>query len=213
MISRGLCRWRTVDRVDDVITGFDLDMTLIDSRPGIKAVYEQLVVESGAAIDTDLVVSRLGPPVEWELEHWMPEAEVKHWADRYRELYPRSRWTSSPRCPGHTTRSRPPTSCGRTILITAKHAPNARLHVDRLGLPVGEVFGGAWREAKGVVLREQGATTYVGDHVHDMDAARFAGVVGVGVTTGPSTADDLRDAGADTVLTTLEDFPGWLDAR
>ena len=67
---------------------------------------------------------------------------------------------------------------GRTLLLTAKHAPNARLHVDRLGLPVGEVFGGAWREAKAVVLREQGATTYVGDHVHDMDAAKFAGVVG-----------------------------------
>jgi phosphoglycolate phosphatase len=33
------------------------------------------------------------------------------------------------------------------------------------------------------------------------------------VTTGPSTADELRAAGADTVLTTLEDFPDWLDAR
>ena len=87
------------------------------------------------------------------------------------------------------------------------------LVVSRLGPPVGEVFGGAWREAKGVVLREQGATTYVGDHVHDMDAARLAGVVGVAVTTGPSTADALRDAGADTVLTTLEDFPAWLESR
>lgn len=41
--------------------GFDLDMTLIDSRPGIKAAYEALVAETGTPIDTDLVVSRLGP--------------------------------------------------------------------------------------------------------------------------------------------------------
>ncbi|MET0526278.1 MAG: HAD family hydrolase, partial [Nocardioides sp.] len=69
-------------------TGFDLDMTLIDSRPGIKAVYEQIVIESGAAIDTDLVVTRLGPPLEWELGQWMPADDVAHWADRYRALYP-----------------------------------------------------------------------------------------------------------------------------
>ncbi|WP_246162046.1 HAD family hydrolase [Aeromicrobium ginsengisoli] len=196
-----------------MITGFDLDMTLIDSRPGIKAVYDQLVVESGAHIDTDLVVSRLGPPVEWELEHWLPEPEVKHWADRYRELYPLIALDLVEALPGAHDAVEAANKVGRTLLLTAKHAPNARMHVDRLGLPVGEVYGGAWREAKGVVLREQGATTYVGDHVHDMDAARFAGVVGVGVTTGPSTADDLRDAGADTVLTSLEDFPGWLDRR
>jgi phosphoglycolate phosphatase len=194
-------------------TGFDLDMTLIDSRPGIKAVYEQLVVESGAPIDTDLVVSRLGPPVEWELEHWMPEAEVKRWADRYRELYPEIAVDLVAAMPGAHDAVESANKRGRTLLLTAKHAPNARLHVDRLGLPVGEVFGGAWREAKGVVLREQGATTYVGDHVHDMEAARLAGAVGVGVTTGPSTADDLHDAGADHVLTTLEDFSAWLDAR
>lgn len=196
-----------------MIIGFDLDMTLIDSRPGIKAVYEQVVVESGAAIDTDLVVSRLGPPVEWELAHWLPEDEVKHWADRYRELYPLIALDLVTALPGAQDAIEAANELGRTLLLTAKHAPNARLHVERLGLPVGQVFGGAWREAKGDVLREQGATAYVGDHVHDMDAARFAGVVGVGVTTGPSTADDLRDAGADSVLTTLEDFPRWLDHR
>jgi phosphoglycolate phosphatase len=193
--------------------GFDLDMTLIDSRPGIRAVYQQIVAESGATIDTDLVVSRLGPPVEWELAHWLPEADIGHWADRYRELYPTIALDLVEALPGAHAAVAAANRRGRTLLLTAKHGPNARLHVDRLGLPVGEVFGGAWREAKGLVLREQDATTYVGDHVHDMDAARIAGVVGVGVTTGPSTADELRAAGADIVLTTLEDFPDWLDAR
>lgn len=191
-------------------TGFDLDMTLIDSRPGIKAVYDQLVVESGAPIDTDVVVTRLGPPVEWELEQWMPAEDVPHWADRYRELYPSIALDRIQALPGAHEALDAARRHGRTIVVTAKNGPSAQLHVDRLGLPVDEVFGRAWREGKADVLRSQGATTYVGDHVHDMEAARTAGVVGVGVTTGPCSQDELLDAGAAHVLTSLVDFPDWL---
>jgi phosphoglycolate phosphatase len=189
-----------------MITGFDLDMTLIDSRPGIKAVYEQIVAESGAAIDTDVVVSRLGPPVEWELANWMPQADVDHWADRYRELYPAIALDLVEPLPGALQAVEAARSRGRTIVVTAKHGPNAVLHLDRLGLVVDEVFGRAWREGKGDVLRAEGATLYVGDHVHDMEAARSAAAHGVGVTTGPCDADELRAAGATTVLSTLDDF-------
>lgn len=190
--------------------GFDLDMTLIDSRPGIKAVYQQLVRESGVAIDTDLVVSRLGPPVEWELAQWMPEDDALRWADRYRELYPDIAPQLVQALPGARAALEAAGRLGRTILITAKHAPSARLHIDRLALPVDEVFGRAWRTGKATVLSEQGAATYVGDHVHDMEAAALADAHGVGVTTGPSSPDELRAAGASTVLGSLEDFPDWL---
>jgi phosphoglycolate phosphatase len=189
--------------------GFDLDMTLIDSRPGIRAVYERLVVESGARIDVGLVVSRLGPPVEWELGQWLPDSEVMRWADRYRELYPEVALPLVEALPGAHAAVEAANTRGRTIVITAKHGPNARLHVDRLGLPVGDVFGQAWREGKADVLRQQGATAYVGDHVHDMEAAQLAGVPGIGVATGPSSADELRAAGAEVVLTSLETFPDW----
>jgi len=191
-------------------TGFDLDMTLIDSRPGIKAVYDQIVIESGAVIDTDLVVSRLGPPVEWELAQWLPEADATHWADRYRELYPSIALELITTLPGAHEALDAARSRGRTILITAKNGPSAQLHVDRLGLAIDEVFGRAWREGKADVLRAQGATTYVGDHVHDMEAARSSGAFGIGVTTGPSSAEELLDAGAGTVLTSLSDLPEWL---
>lgn len=193
-----------------MITGFDLDMTLIDSRPGIKAVYEQIVVESGAPIDTDVVVSRLGPPVEWELANWMPEADVDQWADRYRELYPTIALELVETLPGALAAVEAARSRGRTIVVTAKHGPNAVLHLQRLGLEVDEVFGRAWREGKGEVLRAEGAGVYVGDHVHDMEAALSAQAHGVGVTTGPCDADELRAAGASTVLTSLEDLPALL---
>jgi phosphoglycolate phosphatase len=193
--------------------GFDLDMTLIDSRPGIKAVYERLAVESGAVIDTDLVTSRLGPPVELELANWVPESEVHRWADRYRELYPDIALPLVEALPGAHAAVEAANSRGRTILITAKNGPNARLHIERLKLPVDDVFGQAWREGKAEVLRTQHATAYIGDHVHDMEAAGLAGVTGVGVATGPSSAEELREAGATVVLDSLEEFPAWLDQQ
>lgn len=191
-------------------TGFDLDMTLIDSRPGVKAVYDQIVAESSVPIDTDLVVSRLGPPLEWELAQWMPEKDVPHWADRYRELYPSIALDLIALLPGAHAAVEAARSRGRTILITAKNGPSAQLHVDRLGLGIDEVFGRAWREGKADVLRAENASMYIGDHVHDVEAARSSGAFGVAVATGPCSADDLAAAGADHVLTTLEDFPDWL---
>ncbi|MCZ9344745.1 HAD family hydrolase, partial [Streptomyces sp. TRM76130] len=44
--------------------GFDLDMTLIDSRPGIHACYVELSARTGTHVDADLAVTRLGPPLE-----------------------------------------------------------------------------------------------------------------------------------------------------
>lgn len=192
--------------------GFDLDMTLIDSRPGIKAVYQQIVVESGASIDTDLVVSRLGPPVEWELAHWVPEDEVLRWADRYRELYPSIAPDLVEALPGALEAVDAARSYGRTILITAKNTPSAQLHVDRLGIAIDEVFGRAWRDGKADVLRAERADVYVGDHVHDMEAAAASNTLGVGITTGPCTYSQLLESGATVVLDGLNSFPAWLSS-
>jgi phosphoglycolate phosphatase len=190
-------------------TGFDLDMTLIDSRPGIKATYDRLVAETGIVIDTELVITRLGPPLELELAHWADETEVPRLADRYRELYPSIALPLIAALPGAREALAAARRGGRAIVITAKFGPSAQLHVDRLGLEADAVFGNAWREGKADVLREQGASTYVGDHVHDMDAAVSSGAFGVGVATGPSSADELRDAGAGVVLDSLTEFAGW----
>lgn len=86
--------------------GFDLDMTLIDSRPGIKAAFLALSAETGAVIDTDLVVSRLGPPLDQEIAHWFPAADVAAMVDRYREIYPTYAIGSSLAMPGARSRSK-----------------------------------------------------------------------------------------------------------
>lgn len=186
--------------------GFDLDMTLVDSRPGIGATLRRIAEESGYAIDVELATSRLGPPLDWELAHWLPADHVDRWADRYRELYSTIAIAAIEVLPGAHEAIRATNRYGHSMVVSAKHTPNVQLHVDHLGLEVGSVFGGAWREQKADVLLENGATMYVGDHEHDMIAARLAGVVGVGVTTGGTSAEALREAGADVVIASLLDF-------
>lgn len=188
------------------LIGFDLDMTLIDSRPGVAAAMARLAEESGHPIDTALVTSRLGPPLEWELAHWLPADEIDHWSERYRAIYAELAIEAIPALPGAPEGLVAANDLGGSLVITAKNAANAQLHVDHLELPARQVVGDAWRDQKAVVLRDHGAAAYVGDHVHDMDAARLAGVPGIGVTTGTSSADELRAAGAKVVLDSLRDL-------
>ena len=50
----------------------------------------------------------------------------------------------------------------------------------------------------------------IGDTPLDIDCARAHGAISVGVATGPYSVEQLRDAGADVVLETLEDVPALL---
>jgi len=201
---------------DALVVGFDLDMTLIDSRPGIQAVYELLSAETGVAIDGALAVTRLGPPVEQELAHWAPAERIAALADRYRELYVEHGVAGCAPLPGAREALAAVRALGgRTLVVTGKHTPNARLCLDAAGLDdlVDEVFGNVFAEQKSVVLRAEGAGVYVGDHRGDMIAARGADAFGVGVATGPYSAEELRAEGADAVLPDLTGFPAWLSAH
>ncbi|MGW1180362.1 HAD family hydrolase [Streptomyces drozdowiczii] len=196
-----------------LMVGFDLDMTLIDSRPGIKAAFAVFAAETGATIDGDLVVSRLGPPLEQEIAHWFPADQVTAMAARYREIYPSHAITPTLAMPGARESIEAIRALGgRTMVVTAKYEPNAKLHLAHLGIEPDIVAGDLWAEQKAVALKEHGATVYVGDHVGDVRGARAANAVSVGVTTGPCDADELREAGADVVLASLTELPAWLEA-
>ncbi|MTE19591.1 HAD hydrolase-like protein [Streptomyces sp. TRM43335] len=196
-----------------VTVGFDLDMTLIDSRPGIRATYLALAAETGAHIDADLAVTRLGPPLEVELAHWFPEEELDEAAGRYRELYVRHAIEPSLAMPGAREAVDAVRRTGGTaIVVTAKHGPSAELHLDHLGIEPDAVIGRLWAEAKADALVEHGAGVYVGDHLGDVRGARAAGALSVAVPTGPCGAEELRAAGADVVLEDLTEFPAWLES-
>ncbi|WP_042403851.1 HAD family hydrolase [Streptacidiphilus carbonis] len=195
------------------IVGFDLDMTLIDSRPGIKAVYDLLAAETGTAIDSDLVVTRLGPPVEQEIANWFPAEAVQVVSDLYRALYAEHGVAGCVALPGaHEALAAVSASGGRTLVVTGKHTPNAKLNLDALGLAVDGLYGSVFGPDKGTVLREESATVYVGDHLADILGARAADALAVGVATGPYSERELAEAGADVVLPDLTHFPAWLDS-
>ncbi|WP_431922697.1 HAD family hydrolase [Micromonospora wenchangensis] len=195
-----------------LMVGFDLDMTLIDSRPGIAAAYRALTARTGVPVDDELAVSRLGPPLRTELAHWFPAEQVEEAVTLYRELYPAYAITPSVPMPGaREAVDAVHAHGGRVMVVTSKIGRLARLHLDHLGLAVDELAGDLFAEQKATSLREHGATLYVGDHVADMVAAGAAGIPGVGVATGPCPAEDLRAAGAQVVLDDLTGFPAALD--
>ncbi|MEU5794950.1 HAD family hydrolase [Streptomyces lavendulae] len=191
--------------------GFDLDMTLIDSRPGIRACYIALAERTGAYIDADLAVTRLGPPLADELVNWFPAERVPAMAELYREMYPSIAIAATPAMAGaREAMAAVRAAGGRTMVVTAKYEPNAKLHLSHLGIEPDVVVGDLWAEQKARALREHGAGVYVGDHTGDVRGARTAGALSVAVATGPCPADELRAAGADVVLDDLSAFPAWL---
>ncbi|MCN9243318.1 HAD family hydrolase [Streptomyces sp. RY43-2] len=191
--------------------GFDLDMTLIDSRPGIHACFRELSARTGTYIDADLAITRLGPPLLDELVNWFPEERIEAMADLYREMYSTIAITATPAMAGAREAIEAVRAAGgRAIVVTAKYAPNAELHLEHLGIEADAVIGDLWAERKAEALLEHGAAVYVGDHTGDVRGARRADAYSVAVATGPCPAEELRDAGADVVLTDLTEFPAWL---
>src|SRR5918994_2022763 len=104
-----------------LVVGFDLDMTLIDSRPGIVATLQALGSETGVAIDAELVVSRLGPTLEEEMATWYPAEHVDTVSDRFRELYTDLGVPGCTLLPGATESVDAVAAAGgRSVVITAK---------------------------------------------------------------------------------------------
>ena len=191
--------------------GFDLDMTLIDSRPGIRAAYQALTARTGVFVDADLAVTRLGPPLRTELGHWFPPEDVEEAVTTYRALYPDHAISPTVPTAGAVEALAAVRELGlRVVVVTSKLGRLAELHLAHLGMAADELAGDLFAEGKAAALTEHGVRWYVGDHVGDMIAARTAGVPGIGVATGPCSVDQLRDAGAAHVLSDLTAFPALL---
>jgi len=191
--------------------GFDLDMTLIDSRPGIRAAYRALTARTGVHVDADLAASRLGPPLRTELGHWFPAEDLEAAVVTYRALYAEHAIAPTVPTVGAVEALAAVRALGlRVVVVTSKLGRLARLHLDHLDMTVDELAGDLFAEGKATALTEHGVRWYVGDHVADMVAARTAGVPGIGVATGPCSADELSTAGATYVLPDLRALPALL---
>ncbi|WP_215541395.1 HAD family hydrolase [Amycolatopsis sp. CA-230715] len=194
-----------------ITVGFDLDMTLIDPRPGMVAAMDALAEESGLALDGEHFAANLGPPLDAVLRGFeAPEERIPELVARFRALYPGIVVPSTVALPGAAAALDAVRAAGgSTIVVTGKYGPNAALHLEALGFEVDTLVGELWSTEKAAALIEHGASVYVGDHLGDVRGALAADAVPVGVTTGPCERAELVDAGARVVFDSLEEFPGW----
>ena len=195
-----------------LVVGFDLDMTLIDTVPGFAATLEALGAELDVEFPIAELTQNLGPPLDLLLApHLAPDA-IGPAGDRFRELYVDHSILPVPALPGaHEALAAVRRHGGRNLVVTGKFAPNAQRHLDHLALDVDDLEGWVWGVGKADALRREGASVYVGDHVHDVEGALAAEVISVSVLTGGCTREQLLAAGTHVVLDSLAEFPAWLD--
>jgi phosphoglycolate phosphatase-like HAD superfamily hydrolase len=197
-----------------LVVAFDLDMTLIDTVPGFASTLLALGGELGVDFPVESITARLGPPLDELLAGHLADEAIAPAVDRFRELYADHAIDSVAALAGAVDSIAAVRSHGgRVVVVTGKYTPNARRHVDHLALDVDHLEGTVWGAGKAVVLQREGASILVGDHVHDVEGARAAGILSVSVLTGGCTEEELVEAGTDVVLADLTVFPDWLDAH
>src|ERR1700759_3073851 len=102
--------------------GFDLDMTLINSRPAILASFAEVARETGTAIDLDAVDGRLGIKLDDELAFWFPPDRVAAAVEIYRRYYLGLAERMTTALPGaHEALAAVRAAGERVVIITAKH--------------------------------------------------------------------------------------------
>jgi phosphoglycolate phosphatase len=190
--------------------GFDLDLTLINSRPAIMAAWQAVGAELGVSIDLAEVDRRMGIKLEDEVAYWFPEISHTDAAASYRRHYVRLAPTMTFPLPGAAEALGAVRAAGeRAVVVTAKHPMSVQPSLAAVGLEPDEVIAHVHGPEKAAVLARLGAAVYVGDTPADMAAGRAGGATPVGVPTGSFGPAQLVAAGAQLVLDSLAEFPTW----
>lgn len=190
-----------------LVVGFDLDMTLVDSRRGIVACMQSALGSRGVTATPEQLWPLIGAPLLDNLALFLPENQVEAAADDYRADYLVRAIEMTVPLPGARELVQAIHAAGGVVLVvSAKNPPAVEATLEHVGISPDVVVGDLFGHDKSGPLREHGATSYVGDHVGDIQAARTAGVTAVGVTSGPADAEALRAAGADLVVDGLSEL-------
>lgn len=178
--------------------GFDLDLTLIDSRQRILTAAQRAFTDLGHDVDDALLLPHMGVPIDDVAREVVPGIDAVAFLARYRRHYDSDTDTPVPVLAGaHGLLAAIDAAGGRSVVVSAKQQAAAEKAVADAGLAVSAVVGGHFGAAKGDALRRfEDVRAYLGDHVEDASAARTAGCVFIGVTTGEFDGAALTAAGA-----------------
>ncbi|CAM3235121.1 HAD family hydrolase [Tsukamurella hominis] len=178
--------------------GFDLDLTLIDSRQRILTAAQRAFADLGHTVADAALLPHMGVPIDDVAREVVPGIDAERFLLRYRRHYDTDEATPVPVLPGAEELLAAIRSAGGTaVVVSAKQQAAAERAVADAGLDVTAVVGEHFGERKGEALRRfENVRAYVGDHVEDAAAARAAGCPFVGVTTGEFDEAALLRAGA-----------------
>ncbi len=187
-----------------LVVGFDLDMTLVDSRLGIVDCMQLVLHVRGRDIDETQLWPLIGAPLEANLAQFLPSDQVEVAAQEYRDAYLQHAVQVTTVMPGAAALiDQIHADGGRVLVVSAKTPVAVHAVLKHVGLAADVIVGGVFAHDKAAPLRQHDALLYVGDHEGDMRAARTASAYGIGVTTGPHDAALLLAAGADAVVPDL----------
>jgi len=191
--------------------GFDLDLTLIDTRAATRAALRTADLDPAAAIDVDACLVS-GAALRAEFGRRLPPEQVAPALRRFAAAFREDGLPLVRPLPGAAALLDRVRRAGRrSVVVTARRAESAASCLRAAGMAVDAIAGGLAGPDKSSAIRAHGVTVYLGDHPLDMAAAVAAGVPGIGVLTGIGTAGDLRLAGARLVLGTLAEMPAkWV---
>ena len=199
---------------DQLVVGFDLDMTLIDTVVGFAATLDVLGAELGVEFPTAEMTAKLGPPLELLLEPYLPAEQIEAAGRPVPRDLPGSRRRADARLRRASPRRWPPydATTGASCWSPASTRPTPSCTSTTSGSTSTSSRGASGAPARARCCAGTGPSIYVGDHVHDVEGARAAGVTSVSVLTGGCTREELEAAGhrrrpADD----LTAFPAWLD--
>lgn len=192
--------------------GFDLDLTLVDTRGRILASTVAAFADLGVAVTEEQVIPFLGYPLTIKAAELAPAIEPTAFVERYRHYYALEHLAPCDAMPGALDALAAVRAAGhRVVVVSAKLDRFVREALAGAGLEdlVDAVHGELFAADKGPALAAERAWAYLGDHPGDMAAAGQAGALAVGVSTGAHDAAALTLAGANVVLADLTAFPDW----
>src|SRR5690349_3854787 len=105
-----------------LVVGFDLDMTLIDTAPGFRDVLAVLGAELGVDFPVAEMTRKLGPPLDLLFEPYLEADAIPAAGDRFRALYPDHAIAGTPALGGaHEALAAVRRHGGRVVVVTGKY--------------------------------------------------------------------------------------------
>ncbi len=203
---------------------FDLDGTLTESGPGIMNAVRYALEKQGFPVPEEAVLRRfIGPPLEDSFMRCCGMSREQGLASvpLYREYYiPIGAYENAP-YPGIPDFLLEAKAAGlRLAVATAKAESTSRTVLAHFGLDgffssvsgVSESEGRlSKRDAIAWALEQEGITDrssvlMIGDRENDIDGARFNGLASCGVLYGYGSREELEEAGADYIVSSVEEL-------